>query len=57
MICGIISTVVSIIVPEINGNSSLSALICLVDSEIEQAVLKGIGVMEQMEGDVLVGQG
>lgn len=57
MICIFISAVVSIIVSEIDGDSSLSALISLVDSEVEQAVLKSIGVVEQVEGDVLVEQG
>lgn len=57
MICIFISAVVSIIVSEIDSDSSLSALISLVDSEVEQAVLKSIGVVEQVEGDVLVEQG
>ena len=46
MICIFISAVVSIIVSEIDGDSSLSALISLVDSEVEQAVLKSVGVVE-----------
>jgi len=57
MTCIFISAVVSIIVPEIDSDSSLSALISLVDSQVEQAVLKSVGVMEQVEGDVLVEQG
>ena len=56
MISGIVGSIVSIIVPEVDSNSSLSAFFSLVDSQIEQTVLKGIGIVEQMKRDVLIEQ-
>lgn len=54
MICGIISPVISIIVPKVDCYSPLSTFICIIDSQVEQTIFKSIGIMEQMKRYVLV---
>lgn len=39
VICGIIGTIVGIVVSEVNSDSSLNTFLCLVDSEVEETVL------------------
>ena len=56
MISVIVGSVVSVIVLEVDSNSPLSSFFSLVDSQIEETVLKGIGVVEQMKRDVLIKQ-
>ena len=56
MICGIISAVISIIVPKVDCYSPLSTFICIIESQVEQTIFKSIGIMEQMKRYVLVEQ-
>ena len=56
MICGIISPVISIIVPKVDCYSPLCTFICIIDSQVEQTIFKSIGIMEQMKRYVLVEQ-